>query len=201
MFVFVDRGRSGAAISRPSRRRHVPMPLAVSVAVILATAMAVPAPVVAAPAVPTFADGLSQAVFGGSSTWINGEVWVESSVDSDFDGRPDRVHADITRVQETETDGLKVPVIMEVSPYYAGSAPVVNWSVDHELGSPPASRPVSVPRIRSTSPTISTTFESCGCHAGSPSCTSRAWAAACPRDARPPAGPMRRRPPRPSSTG
>ena len=74
------------------------------------------------PAVPTFVNGHSQAVFPtGSANWVNHELWVETEVDSDFDGKLDRIHVDVSRVRETDTDGLKVPVIMEVSPYYGGS--------------------------------------------------------------------------------
>ena len=52
----------------------------------------------------------------------------------------DRVHVDVSRPRETDSDGLKVPVIFEDSPYYAGGANVINWAVDHELGVPPATR-------------------------------------------------------------
>jgi X-Pro dipeptidyl-peptidase len=45
---------------------------------------------------------------------------VETSVDSDGDGRPDRVHVSVVRPRQTETDGIRVPVIYETSPYYAG---------------------------------------------------------------------------------
>src|SRR4051794_4964548 len=124
--------------------------------------MAAPAPE-PAPAVPTFVNGLSQNVFSAASAdWISGEVWVESSFDSDGDGKLDRLHADYTVPKETATDGLKVPVIYEDSPYYAGTAPKYsNWVVDHELGSPPASRPFA-PFFAgtNTSPTISSIYES-----------------------------------------
>ena len=72
------------------------------------------------------------------------------------------MHVDVSRPRETDTDGLKVPVIYEDSPYYAGGADVANWAVDHELGAPPAdaasARPTST--ARNTSPTISTIYES-----------------------------------------
>ena len=90
---------------------------------------------------PTFVNGLSQAVFAqGSANWVNHELWVETTMDTDFDGRRDRVHVDVSRPRETETDGLKVPVIYEDSPYYAGGNDVANWGVDHPIGVPPASR-------------------------------------------------------------
>ncbi|WP_196790976.1 Xaa-Pro dipeptidyl-peptidase [Motilibacter aurantiacus] len=122
-------------------------------------ASAAPAP---APAVPTFVDGLSQAVFSTSrADWVTQELWVEAEVDSDFDGRKDRIHVDVTRPKETVTDGLKVPVIYEVSPYYSGGSRVTNWGVDHEIGFPPSTkgdwdRNWTAPN---RSPNISDTFE------------------------------------------
>ncbi|QEO13970.1 Xaa-Pro dipeptidyl-peptidase [Agromyces intestinalis] len=122
-------------------------------------ATAAPAP---EPAAPTFQDGLSQAVFTKTtSEWIRQELWVESEVDSDRDGRNDLVHIDVTRVPETNSDNLKVPVIMEMSPYYAGGSNVGNWAVDHELGDPPTSKPgFAAPAAPRTSPKISSSFES-----------------------------------------
>ena len=120
---------------------------------------AAPAP---APAVPTFVNGMSQAVFAsGTANYVNHELWVELDTDTDFDGVKDRVHVDVSRPTETDTDGLKVPVIYEDSPYYAGGADVFNWAVDHELGTSPASR-LRAPDFNSgnTSPTISTIYES-----------------------------------------
>ena len=116
----------------------------------------------AEPAVPTFVNGLSQAVFAqGSANWVNHELWVETTMDTDFDGRRDRVHVDVSRPTETETDGLKVPVIYEDSPYYAGGADITNWAVDHPIGVPPASR-IRAPFFpaENTSPVISTIYES-----------------------------------------
>ncbi|HEX6021994.1 MAG TPA: Xaa-Pro dipeptidyl-peptidase [Solirubrobacter sp.] len=114
-----------------------------------------------APAVPTFVNGMAQAVFAtGAANWVNHELWVELDVDTDFDGVKDRVHVDVSRPIETETDGLKVPVIYEDSPYYAGGADVANWAVNHEIGTPPAQR-LRAPDFNSgnTSPTISTIYE------------------------------------------
>ena len=61
----------------------------------------------------------------------------------------------MARVRETETIGLKVPVVFEVSPYYGGSVDDVNWNVDHEIGQPPTTRPVTAPVFFDTSPIIS----------------------------------------------
>ncbi|MBT2211380.1 Xaa-Pro dipeptidyl-peptidase [Actinomadura sp. NEAU-AAG7] len=60
--------------------------------------------------------GVTQPVFSYKDA-IREHVYVESSVDSDRDGKLDRVNVDIIRPKETES-GLKVPVIMDESPYY-----------------------------------------------------------------------------------
>jgi len=94
------------------------------------------------PAVPTFAHGLAQAVFSTNpADWYSGEAWVQAPFDSDGDHRQDRIHVDFTAPGEVASNGLKVPVIFEDSPYYAGTADEYsNWAVDHELGFPPAFR-------------------------------------------------------------
>jgi predicted acyl esterase len=93
-------------------------------------------------AVPTFVNGLSQAVFSATRRdWVQGQVWVEANFDSDGDGKLDRMHTDYVLPPETQTDGLKVPVIYEDSPYFAGTAPnYSNWNVAHELGAQPPNR-------------------------------------------------------------
>ena len=48
------------------------------------------------------------AVFStASADWVKDELWVESSFDSDRDGKPDRIHVDVSRPKESDTDGLK----------------------------------------------------------------------------------------------
>ena len=92
---------------------------------------------------PVFVNGMAQVVpaFADSSTWIRQELWVETNFDSDRDGKPDRVHVDVTRPRQTDTEGLKVPVIYGSSPYYAGIArDQVNWNVKQELGATPERR-------------------------------------------------------------
>ncbi|TMQ90925.1 Xaa-Pro dipeptidyl-peptidase [Actinomadura soli] len=61
-------------------------------------------------------DGVTQPVFSYKDA-IREHVYVESGVDSDGDGKRDRVNVDIIRPKETEK-GLKVPVVMDASPYY-----------------------------------------------------------------------------------
>ena len=85
---------------------------------------------------------------------------MEIDADSDGDGKKDRVHVDVSRPRETDTDGLKVPVIYEDSPYYAGGADVANWAVDHEIGAPPATpHPRARLHRRQHEPEISTRYE------------------------------------------
>ena len=48
---------------------------------------------------------------------IRETVFVQSTIDSDNDGRRDRIAADVMRPKETDS-GLKAPIVMEASPYY-----------------------------------------------------------------------------------
>src|SRR5207244_786927 len=94
-------------------------------------------------AAPTFINGMAQIVpaFQDSSTWIRQELWVETTFDSDHDGKKDRVHVDVTRLRQTETEGLKVAILYGSSPYYAGTARgQVNWNVNQELNAEPQPR-------------------------------------------------------------
>ena len=90
-------------------------------------------------AVPVFENGQAQIVpeFNDADKWIRTDLWVETTFDTDGDGKKDRMHVDVTRPYQTETEGLKLPVIYESSPYYSGVAPDVEggfWDVNHELG-------------------------------------------------------------------
>ncbi|MBR7800513.1 Xaa-Pro dipeptidyl-peptidase [Undibacterium fentianense] len=96
--------------------------------------------------VPTFFNGQAQIVpgFQDKTKWIKQELWVETEFDSDGDGKKDRVHVDVTRPQQTETEGLKVAVVYESSPYFAGTMKNQKmWDVKHELGEAPPPRPVN----------------------------------------------------------
>ena len=91
---------------------------------------------------PFFVDGEAQIVpgFENPDQWIREDLWVETSFDTDGDGKPDRMHVDVTRPAQTN-DGLQLPVIYETSPYYAGTAgndPELFWNVKHEIGEVPA---------------------------------------------------------------
>ncbi|QDO92812.1 Xaa-Pro dipeptidyl-peptidase [Formosa sediminum] len=91
--------------------------------------------------IPIFKNGEAQIVpaFNNPQDWIRHDLWVETEFDTDGDGLLDRMHVDVTRPKQTETEGLKLPIIYESSPYYAGIAPDVPgmfWDVNHELGTP-----------------------------------------------------------------
>ncbi len=130
----------------------------VSAAAVLAGASAAHA------SVPTFVNGLAQNVFSSNSAdWVRGEVWVESSFDSDGDGKLDRMHADYTLPKETVTDGLKVPIVYEDSPYFAGTARTYfNWNMTYDFGQTPASDSRQLATFfagTNTSPIVSSEFD------------------------------------------
>lgn len=91
-----------------------------------------------------FADGMAEVVpaFSEQKEWIREHLWVETEFDSDKDGKRDRVHVDVTRQRQTDTEGLKVPVIYQSSPYFAGTGDggSILWDVKHELGAVPPAR-------------------------------------------------------------
>ena len=94
---------------------------------------------------PIIENGEAQVVeaFSDPSKWIRHDLWVETEFDSDGDGKLDRMHVDVIRPEQTETEGLQLPVIYESSPYYAGTAGMdkgIFWDVKHELGEAPKPR-------------------------------------------------------------
>ena len=98
------------------------------------------------PAQPVIENGQAQVVaaFADSAEWVRHDLWVETEFDTDGDGRPDRVHVAVTRPRQTETDGLRVHVVYETSPYYAGGILDMDafWDIRHEVGAvPPPRRP------------------------------------------------------------
>lgn len=78
--------------------------------------------------VPVFLNGEAQVVegFKDSQKWIRQILWVETGFDTDGDGRPDRMHVDVTRPYQTDTEGLKLPVIYESSPYLQVHPELIN---------------------------------------------------------------------------
>jgi X-Pro dipeptidyl-peptidase len=112
--------------------------------------------------VPVIKDGMVQKVqeLEDPSSWIREDLWVETEFDSDGDGKMDRMHTAVTRPKQTETEGLKLPVIYESSPYFAGTAgndPQYFWNVNQELNTAPKKH-VHPPQIerRGKRPVIST---------------------------------------------
>ena len=95
--------------------------------------------------VPVIEDGQTQVIpeFEDPENWMRHDLWVETEFDTDGDGNPDRMHVAVTRPGQTESGELKLPVIYETSPYYAGTArPPYDffWNVNHELGEEPPAR-------------------------------------------------------------
>src|SRR5687767_15015066 len=141
--------RAVACLSKATGRDHTTFVIRLIVSSsLVAGLLAVPSAkaVAQAPerAVPRFENGQAQivAAFADSTQWIRQELWVETEFDSDGDGRRDRMHVDVTRPSQTETEGLKVPVIYESSPYFAGTSGNRQflWDVKQEVGAPPPPR-------------------------------------------------------------
>ena len=102
------------------------------------TTAAAPAAPTEGHAAPVFVNGQAQIspLFQDATQWIKQELWVETDFDSDNDGKKDRVHVDVTRPRQTETEGMKVATVYESSPYFAGTAGQAGtfWDVNQELG-------------------------------------------------------------------
>ena len=109
----------------PQTMQHRFAPALLS-ALTLSQALAAPqdAAVAAPPAAPVFDKGEAQVVpaFKDPKGWIQQDLWVETEFDSNGDGKPDRMHVDVTRPGQTESEGLKVAVIYQTSPYFSGIA-------------------------------------------------------------------------------
>ncbi|GAA0647748.1 Xaa-Pro dipeptidyl-peptidase [Kutzneria viridogrisea] len=111
-------------------------------AAFVALPLAAPLAAAAAPPGPVFADGQAQPVFDPNDV-VRQDVFVRVPVDSDADGKPDEIHVQLTRPRATE-QGLKVPSVYQISPYFAGGNEVANHNVDVELHVPgPNAGPIS----------------------------------------------------------
>ena len=102
-------------------------------------------------ATPIFKDGEAQIVeaFNNPEKWVHHDLWVETEFDTDGDGDLDRMHVSVTRPEQTDTEGLKLPIIYVTSPYFAGVAgdvPGIMWNVERELGS--KSEPRTHPEVK-----------------------------------------------------
>ncbi|MFG1604959.1 Xaa-Pro dipeptidyl-peptidase [Actinoplanes sp. NPDC049265] len=82
------------------------------------TAALLAAPAQAAPGVPHVRGTGTVPVYSYENA-IRESVWVQTSLDGDHDGTPDKVAVDLVRPRETAAAHLRVPVVMEASPYYS----------------------------------------------------------------------------------
>ena len=108
---------------------------------------------------PVFKDGLAQEVegFKDAEAWIRHDLWVETEFDSDGNGKRDRMHVDVTRPKQTDTEGLKVPVVYETSPYYSRQgefAQAFFWNTKLELGIAPLKHENLASSLRELKPAI-----------------------------------------------
>jgi len=78
---------------------------------------AVPAAEVAAAEPFVLVDGKTSPIYSYADA-IREYVWVEAPFDGDLDGKKDLIRTDIIRPREAAAAGLKVPVIMDPSPYH-----------------------------------------------------------------------------------
>ncbi|TWF94098.1 Xaa-Pro dipeptidyl-peptidase [Saccharopolyspora dendranthemae] len=88
---------------------------------------------------PVFSDGEAQPVFDPAAA-VREDLFVTAPVDSDHDGRQDRVHVQVVRPKESD-QGLRVPVVYQASPYFSGGNDVPNHNVDTELFVPEQAGP------------------------------------------------------------
>ena len=91
---------------------------------------------------PVFVDGEAQevAAFKGKANRVVHDLWVETEFDSDGNGTMDRMHVSVARPIQTDSEGLKVPVVYNTSPYFAGTAGNAKgtfWDPEHEIGETP----------------------------------------------------------------
>jgi X-Pro dipeptidyl-peptidase len=110
---------------------------------------------------PVVVNGETQEIpeFKDPDKWIRHDLWVETDFDTDGDGKPDRMHTAVTRPEQTESEGVKLPVIFVSSPYFAGTG--TNdldyfWNPRQELNAPPPERKKFPPiKPRNNRPVIS----------------------------------------------
>ena len=93
-----DGSWSGTAVAARIRR-----PWSRPRSLTLAAALAATA---AAQTQPVFVNGQAQVVpaFNVSAQWIRHRLWVETEFDTDGDGKRDRMHVDVTRPAQTDSE-------------------------------------------------------------------------------------------------
>jgi X-Pro dipeptidyl-peptidase len=104
--------------SLPDRRRAVVTAL-LAVVTALAAALAVTGAPAAATTAEPFVHGTETVPVYSYTNAVRESVWVDTTSDNDGDGKPDKVAVDIVRPREAAAAGIRVPVIMEASPYYS----------------------------------------------------------------------------------
>jgi X-Pro dipeptidyl-peptidase len=88
-----------------------------AITAVLSTGSAPASTAAAKPACRTeVAGGMTQPIYNFNNT-VQQRVWIATPLDTDHNGKPDRVVADIARPRATETLGCTVPVVFEHSPY------------------------------------------------------------------------------------
>ncbi|MPZ93185.1 MAG: CocE/NonD family hydrolase [Actinobacteria bacterium] len=120
-------GEGGSIVSSPQRL------LAWPTVVLCAVALISPITSAAAQSTPpgiVVENGVTQPIYDFNDA-IEQTLWVETSLDTDSNGVPDRVMFQVSRPRETETAGLKVPVVMEASPYRSGTWGAVPYHDDY----------------------------------------------------------------------
>ena len=162
----------------------------VGAALALAAALAVPS-TAQAQTQPVFVNGQAQVVpaLNVSAEWIRHRLWVETEFDSDGDGKRDRMHVDVTRPAQTDTEGLKVPVVYEIEPVLRGHG-IDGRAVplEREPGGRRGAAAAHLAAGDRVQPEpdldLRPARSARGCRAGSPSCTRSRRAPACRRAAR-----------------
>ncbi|HEX2130131.1 MAG TPA: Xaa-Pro dipeptidyl-peptidase [Actinophytocola sp.] len=76
------------------------------------------APATAAPRVPPHVEGTETVPVYDYADAIRESVWVTTPLDNDGDGANDEVVVDLVRPRETARSGVRIPVVMDASPYY-----------------------------------------------------------------------------------
>jgi len=90
---------------------------ALAAALISATGLLITTPAAAEPAAPHIVGTSTEPVYD-YATAVRESVWVTTDLDNDGDGAPDTITVDLIRPREAAEAGVKVPVIMDSSPYY-----------------------------------------------------------------------------------
>ncbi|MGW0249788.1 Xaa-Pro dipeptidyl-peptidase [Nocardia goodfellowii] len=91
------------------------------------------------PAYPVVSGGEAQPVFDPAAV-VREDRWVRAPVDSDGDGNDDEVHVQVVRPAGATG---KLPVVYQVSPYFAGRNEITAHGVDVELFVPGRDNPAA----------------------------------------------------------